>query len=184
MTTAVPQPPLPIDWRGLISAGRASLTLQPPATQPNQEAARRAVSTAYYAAFHALTASNADTLVGTPTDQLTTDAWLRVYRRLDHGNAREQLRQNRQNFSARAATFTDLFLDLQNERHNADYNPTAIFTPQTATTWLNNTKAAIIDFFQTTTKRAAIAVLTLGAVYIQKTGIHQQVQFPKPHNGH
>ena len=113
-------------------------------------------------AFHALTASNADALVGTPTDQLTIDAWLRVYRRLDHGNAREQLRQNRQNFSARAATFADLFLDLQNERHNADYNPVAIFTTQTAINWLNNTEAAIIDFLETTTReRAAIAVLTL-----------------------
>ena len=162
MTTAVPQHPLPIDWRGLISAGRATLTPQPPATQPNPAAARRAVSTAYYAAFHALTASNAEVIVGTPTDQLTTDAWIRVYRRLEHGNAREQLRQNRENLSARAGTFADLFLDLQNERHNADYNPQAIFTPQTATTWLNNTEAAIIDFFQTTTtERAAIAVLTL-----------------------
>ena len=162
MTTALPQPPLPMDWRGLISAGRATLAPQPPATQPNPAAARRAGSTAYYAAFHALTASNAYALVGTPTDQLTTDAWLRVYRRLDHGNPREQLRQNRQDFSPRAATLADLFLDLQNERHNADYNPQALFTTRTATTWLNNTEAAINDFFQTTTtERAAIAVLTL-----------------------
>ena len=162
MTTAPPQPPLPIDWRGLIIAGRATLTPYPPATQPDPAAVRRAVSTAYYAAFHALTASNAEVLTGTLTDQLTTDAWIRIYRRLDHGHAREQLRQNRHNFSAQARTFADLFVDLQNERHNADYNPMAIFTPQTATTWLNNTEAAIIDFFQTTTQeRSAIAVLTL-----------------------
>ena len=162
MTTAAPQPPLPIDWRGLITAGRATLLPQPPATQPDPAAVRRAVSTAYYAAFHALTASNADTLIGTPTDQLTIEAWIRIYRRLDHGHAREQLRLTRHNFSAHARTFADLFLDLQNERHNADYNPLAIFTPQTATTWLNNTEAAIFDFLQTTTtERAAIAVLTL-----------------------
>ena len=162
MTTAAAQPPLPVDWRGLITAGRSTLLPQPPATHPHPAAVRRAVCTAYYAAFHALTASNADVLIGTPTDQLTTDAWIRIYRRLDHGHAREQLRQTRHNFSAQARTFDDLFLDLQNERHNADYNPLATFTPQTATTWLNNTEAAIIDFLQTTTReRAAIAVLTL-----------------------
>ena len=162
MTTAALQPPAPIDWRELITAGRATLTPQPPATQPNPGAARRAVSTAYYAAFHALTTSNADVLIGTPADPLTTDAWIRIYRRLDHGHAREQLGQNRHNFSAQARTFADLFLDLQNERHNADYNPVATFTPQTATNWLNNTEAAITDFLQTSTReRAAIAVLTL-----------------------
>lgn len=162
MTTGAVQPLLPIDWMELITAGRATLVPQPPATQPDPAAARRAVSTAYYAAFHALTASNADVLIGPPSDQLTTEAWIRIYRRLDHGHAREQLRQNRHNFSAQARTFADLFIDLQNERHNADYNPMAIFTPQTATTWLNSTEAAITDFLQTTTQeRSAIAVLTL-----------------------
>ena len=162
MTTAELQPPAPIDWRGLMTAGRATLTPQPPATQPDPAAVRRAVSTAYYAAFHALTASNAEAIIGPPADQLTTDAWIRVYRRLEHGNAREQLRRNRHNLSAQARTFADLFIDLQNERHNADYNPLAIFTLQTAATWLNSTEAAIADFLQTTTgERAAIAVLTL-----------------------
>ena len=73
------------------------------------------------------------------------------------------------NFDRTATTFQpkrelsqDLFIDLQNERHNADYNPMAIFTPQTATTWLNSTEAGITDFLQTTTQeRSAIAVLTL-----------------------
>ena len=128
MTTGAVQPLLPIDWMELITAGRATLVPQAPATQPDPAAARRAVSTAYYAAFHALTASNADVLIGPPNDQLTTEAWIRIYRRLDHGHAREQLRQNRHNFSAQARTFADLFIDLQNERHNADYNPMAIFT--------------------------------------------------------
>ena len=162
MTTGAVQPPLPIDWMQLITAGRATLVPQPPATQPDPAAVRRAVSTAYYAAFHALTASNADVLIGPPSDQLTTEAWIRIYRRLDHSHARDRLRQNLHNFSADARTFADLFLDLQNERHNADYNPLASFTPQTATTWLSKTQAAITDFLQASTReRASIAVLTL-----------------------
>lgn len=58
MTTGVVQPlfqlPMPISWSELIVAGRANLVPQPLATHE----IRRAISTAYYAAFHALTASS------------------------------------------------------------------------------------------------------------------------------
>ena len=154
----------PIHWTALIAAGRATLIPQPPATQPTQEAIRRAISTAYYAAFHALTSSNAVILVGPPTDQLTTDAWIRTYRGLDHGHAKSQLQlqQNRGNLSADVQDFADLFCKLQNERHNADYNPQATFTAQTASIWLNQAEAAITDFLKTSqSERAAIAILTL-----------------------
>ena len=156
------QPPAPINWAELIAAGRATLIPQPPAAQPAPGAIRRAISTAYYAAFHALTASNADALIGPAHDQLTAEAWIRVYRGLNHNHAKAQLQQNRANLSADAQIFADLFCDLQNERHNADYNPRAILTARTATTWLNNAEAAIVDFLQTSqSERAAIAILTL-----------------------
>ena len=156
------QPPTPINWTDLISAGRATLTPQPPATQPAPAAIRRAISTAYYAAFHALTASNADVLVGPAHDQLTADAWMRIYRGLNHNHTKAQLQQNRTSLSTDAQIFADLFRDLQNERHNADYNPRAIFTAQTATTWLNKAEAAITDFLRTSqSERTAVAILTL-----------------------
>lgn len=153
MTTGATHPtglPLaPVNWAELIAAGRAALIPQPPATQPTPAAIRRAISTAYYAVFHALTASNVDVLIGPVHDQLTADAWIRIYRGLDHGYANSQLQRNRIGFSADAQRFADLFRDLQNERHNADYNPRATFTTQTATAWLNKAEAAIIDFLQT-----------------------------------
>ena len=152
----------PIDWVDLIAAGRAMVIPQPPATQPTPAAIRRAISTAYYASFHALTASNADVLIGPVQNQLTADAWIRIYRGLNHNHVKTQLRQNRSNFSADSKIFADLFWDLQNERHNADYNPRATFTAQTATTWLNKTEAAITDFLQTSrSERVSIAILTL-----------------------
>ena len=156
------QPPAPISWAELIAAGRANLLPQPPATQPAPAAIRRAISGAYYAAFHALTSSNANALIGPASDQLTADAWIRIYRGLNHDQARSQLQQNRANFSTSVQDFADLFRDLQNERHNADYNPRAIFTAQTAATWLNKAEAAITDFLQASqSERAAVAVLTL-----------------------
>ena len=162
MTTSGVQPPEPINWTELIAVGRAALVPQPPATQPAPAAIRRAISTAYYAIFHALAANNADVLIGPAHNQLTTDAWIRIYRGLNHNQARSQLQQNRANLSASVQTFSDLFRDLQNERHNADYNPEATFTIQAATTWLNEVETTITDFLQTSrNERAAIAILTL-----------------------
>jgi uncharacterized protein (UPF0332 family) len=80
---------------------------------------RRAVSTAYYATFHALAKICADTLFseGDPEE------YERVYRALDHGPlknafAREPLR-NRAPFSE----IGNVIVLLQTERHRADYLP-------------------------------------------------------------
>ncbi len=162
MNTPSATNPVPISWRGLITAGRATLVPQPPDTQPAPAAIRRAISTAYYAAFHALTASNAEVLMDSTNDQLTAEAWIQIYRGLNHGQARAQLQQNRTKFSVEAQDFADLFCDLQIQRHNADYNPLAAFTAQAATNWLIKAEAIIADFLLTSpTERAAIAILTL-----------------------
>ena len=162
MTTPAIQPPEPIDSGDLIAAGRATLIPQPPATQPAQAAIRRAISTAYYAMFHALARNNADVLMDAPNDQLTAESWIAVYRGLDHGHARARLQQNRPKLSADAQNFAKAFSDLQGERHNADYNPVTTFTAESATTWLDKAETAITDFLQISqSERAAIAILTL-----------------------
>ena len=158
MTTSASQPLAPINWTDLIAVGRATLISQPPATQPSPAAIRRAISAAYYA----LTDNNADVLIGPAGNQLTAEAWIRIYRGLNHNHAKSQLQQNRTKLSADAQAFADLFCDLQNERHNADNNPRATFTAQTATTWLSKAEAAITDFLQTSrSERAPIAILAL-----------------------
>ena len=152
----------PVSWTQLIGAGRSSLIPQPPDTQPSQAAIRRAISTAYYAAFHFLTASNADTLAGSGAGQLSTAAWTRVYRGLDHGYARAQLLQNRSLLSTHSRIFADIFCQLQDERVQADYNPGVRFTAESARVWLDKVEAAANDLLQTTQEeRAAMAILTL-----------------------
>ena len=59
--------------------------------QPSQADMRRAISTAYYAVFHTLAASNAQLIAGQPRSNMSSYAWDRVYRRLDHGRALEQV---------------------------------------------------------------------------------------------
>ena len=162
MNTLSDTKPVPINWRELITAGRATLVPQPPDTQPAPAAIRRAISTAYYAAFHALAASNAEVLTDNTNDQMTAEAWIQIYRGLNHGQARAQLQQNRTRFAVETQDFADLFCDLQIQRHNADYNPLASFTSQAATNWLIKAEAVIDDFLQTSSpERAAIAILTL-----------------------
>ena len=152
----------PIDWNDLINVARHLLTPILPAAQPTPASVRRAVSTAYYAMFHALLSSNADALVGLPHDQTTLDAWLRVYRNTNHGPARSALKNNLSRFTPDVHRFASLFCDLQDERHNADYNPQAsVMTAQTALNWTNRTEVAIRDFLNAGHgERALVATLT------------------------
>lgn len=57
------------------------------AKKPRQAELRRAVSTAYYALFHALARNCADLFVGTG-DARSKGAWSQVYRALEHGFAK------------------------------------------------------------------------------------------------
>ena len=114
------------------------------------EGSRRAISSAYYALFHALAASNADALIGAPQDRITAAAWSRVYRGLDHGTARRELQRHRQEFSAGSQIFADTFHNLQYRRHSADYDHNAVFTGQQATVWLAEAEVAIVDYMQDT----------------------------------
>ena len=85
------------------------LTLASRDTPEHQENLRRAVSTAYYAMFHTLANSNADTLIGTPPGNTDDEAaWNRTFtvsgtlRAIDHArqaiirfhNAPPEIRRN------------------------------------------------------------------------------------------
>lgn len=74
-----------MDWVELIRASRLLAS-----GQPSQEALRRAISTAYYAMFHALATSNANILVGQKTPSNQPD-WTSTYRSLRHFRAENPL---------------------------------------------------------------------------------------------
>ena len=80
-----------MQWRDLIAASRLLASMSDSDTVPLPDSLRRAVSTAYYAVFHALANSNADCLIGPPTDPLLEHAWHRIRRGLDHSQARRNL---------------------------------------------------------------------------------------------
>ena len=135
-------------WQDLITSSRLLAATLNPNAQPLQDSLRRAVSTAYYALFHALTSSNADCLVGTPHDPLSEHAWSRVYRGLNHNAARRSLLQDSGLFSPQIKQFASAFAQLQDLRHQADYDPNKIFTLDEVLDWIDLAEAAIESFMQ------------------------------------
>ena len=149
-----------IDWRELLRAARG--LIQPDnGASPSDEYIRRAISNAYYAMFHALAAGNADVIIGPPHDDLTSDAWIRVYRGLDHSTARHAFRTHRHKLSTRGANFAGVFTGLQARRHSADYDPAAEFDAQQAYMQVALAEYACTEYLQADrAERSCIAALT------------------------
>ena len=123
----------------------------PTALPPPSEAdMRRAISTAYYALFHTLAASNAELIAGQPHSSISSYAWERVYRRLDHGRAQNNLRAALDLLSQSGANFARAFIDLQEQRQEADYNPNPQVVPSDALNIIAQAQTAIRDFAQLT----------------------------------
>ena len=135
-------------WQDLIETSRLLTTTPHPNTLPLQDSLRRAVSTAYYAMFHALASSNADCLVDTPQDPLTEHAWSRIYRGLNHNSARRNLLQSQGLFSPPIEHFAGRFAQLQDQRHMADYDPSMTFTLPETLAWIGAAEEAIEGFMQ------------------------------------
>lgn len=115
---------------------------------PSQADMRRAISTAYYALFHTLAASNAELIAGQPQSNISSYAWERVYRRLDHGRAQNNLRAALNLLSQSGANFARTFIELQDQRREADYNPNAVVTRSDTINIIAQAQTAIRDFAQ------------------------------------
>ena len=87
---------------------------------------RRALSTAYYAAFHFVVAECADLLANDRGGSDLERAWLQVYRSINHADVRTAC-----NYAASAdnafpssiRSFAVLYPSLKRIREDADYNP-------------------------------------------------------------
>lgn len=92
--------------------------------RPRNADLKRATSTLYYALFHALAHQCANTLIGQKHRQ--SEPWVRVYRALEHGKARSEFKRIAlvKDFAA-LSQIAKLFIDLQDLRHHADYDPGA-----------------------------------------------------------
>jgi hypothetical protein len=90
------------------------------AGRPRQASLRRAISTAYYALFHALAYLCANQLVGWSKQwEVVTP----IYRTLDHGRAKDAFKRISGQHGPDVAIIGQTFILLQERRHTADYDP-------------------------------------------------------------
>ena len=115
---------------------------------PTQTDLRRAVSSVYYALFHALCQSNADTLVGDDPQSRDQLAWRQAYRALDHGYARQRciLAGRNPRFMPTIQALSNHFVATQISRHQADYEPDTDFEQQEIAAIITQIDAAIAAF--------------------------------------
>lgn len=102
--------------RLLATAGRGA---------PSQANLRRAVSTAYYALFHALAKACADNVAGCSPANRGHLAWRQAYRALEHNTIKNSLAKGGMlaKFPKAVEDFGNHFVAMQAKRHNADYDP-------------------------------------------------------------
>lgn len=115
----------------LLGSAERLLTTGP--GRPADADLRRAASTIYYAAFHCLAKTCADTLIGQEGPSRPSGTWLRTYRALEHGRAKQACRHQEglRGMSYSLREFARLFVDLQDNRHRADYDPVWYPDPKT-----------------------------------------------------
>lgn len=111
---------------GLVELIRASHLLA--SGQPSQEALHRAVSTAYYAMFHALATSNAD-LIAWPKTQANQSDWTTTYRSSRHFRAESPLYGWPHLIGQPFQYFAVVIPGIKRQRENADYNPNLCSEP-------------------------------------------------------
>lgn len=111
--------------------------------KPRQADLKRAVSTAYYALFHAMAKSAADMVAGTGANK-AEKAWAQVYRALDHGFAKNACKEvAKLGFPPDVITVADEFVTLQEARHRADYDPLHRLTRAEAITLVARAESAV-----------------------------------------
>ena len=130
---------------------------------PSDDELRRAISTAYYALFHSLAASCADTLIGTNPISRKQVLWEQTYRTLEHGRAKERCARGMIGiFPQDIQSFAAQFVDMQSQRHDADYKPSAQFSKSEVLRLINESEIRITAFEnKSADDRRAFAVYVL-----------------------
>jgi uncharacterized protein (UPF0332 family) len=89
--------------------------------RPRQANLRRAVSAAYYAVFHFMLRAAADLVVGAATRRSSPKIYARAYRAIEHGDLRRL--KNPQSRDPNITRLSTSAVKLQQDRHEADYDP-------------------------------------------------------------
>ena len=123
----------------------AEQILQIGAGYPRQTTINRAVSTAYYALFHALAAECVARTVGSPRSPRYWEIVTPVHRSIDFGAAKKVFDRLAKDRTVRSdlKLLALVFLELQSARHTADYDPGCRYSRRRALDLIDQTRLAI-----------------------------------------
>lgn len=124
---------------------------------------RRAVSTAYYAVFHALARLCAEEFVGVDPSTRTPADYERVYRAVEHGSMKSKFLNTPRELDT-IRQIGNRFVLLQSKRHDADYRPTDFhFTEAESSDLIEAARYAIdlIDSLSSPDRRALAVRLVI-----------------------
>jgi len=142
-----------IDPQQLISVARL-LSMPPRRGAPQQVKLRRAISSAYYAVFHHFIESATTQLIGVDRRQAS---YAIIYRSFEHADLRKACTQAQlpalskelqkavglPSYGADVRECATFFVELQQIRHEADYNPAAKISLSDTRTAITKAEAAI-----------------------------------------
>ena len=143
MTNTPFQPPSPLEPTALIDTADNAVN-NTSSSDPSRETIHRAISTAYYAVFHAINASNATAQNGVPTNPATAQAWTTTYRHMRHNSAARSLKQHFFNLNPDTRILANSFINLKTARETADCDPNRALITGDANHWIREARNALI----------------------------------------
>lgn len=95
------------------------------------------------------------------TDKQTRRAWVQAYRCLKHGHAKNQCgRGQLSEFPNDIQDFANMFMQMQEKRHRADYDPTGVYYKSAVTADIDAAEEAMKAFRAVPNRhRKAFAIL-------------------------
>jgi hypothetical protein len=87
-------------------------------------------------------------MIGTSGADRSKPAWRQTFRAVDHGSAKNACKNTRilSQFPKEIEDFGNLLLELQQKRHDADYDPFSFLTRSSVSTDLDAVKETIREF--------------------------------------
>lgn len=123
----------------------ADQIIQIGAGYPRQATINRAISTAYYALFHALAGECVARTVGSPRSPRYWEIVTPVHRSIEHSAAKKVFDKLAKDRSTRSdlKLLADIFVELQSARHAADYDPGCRYSRRRALDLIGRARLAI-----------------------------------------
>ena len=144
----------------LMNAARDSVR----GKNPSQAVLKRGISTGYYAMLHTASRDGADLFIGALESSLDEDVWNLVYRAFDHRRIRSVCKNETvmRQFPPEIREFAQVFVEMQEKRIAADYDPSSYFAEIDVLADIENVEKVIRAFHTAPTKhRRAFAALIL-----------------------